>query len=664
MPTRHQRPQQQQRPENKMAASREQNGSGHGERIQPQAAPVTEVEVDSGTVPGRLLVSENNSKEVSDRTLADVPSSRLEQEVSSSAAAAAGDNPMEVEVGLPLDVSSSSNAESAVSPVEDAAVPMDTNNNNNNNNNRNSDGGSSDSSSDSSDSSSSSGIDDTLFDQAPGQALASESPLAIEGGEAGDRRDEAAARSEGSALSDHPPGGLEGGVVSGVADNGQTQGVRAPEAPPTRPVDGGGRKTREIHDLDDFLIHLGDILERVHAIFYETYDTMAHNATTTSSSSSSSSSSPSPARQPSTASPIPSPPSSPLASRPAPPPSSLTASSLDPPIPDLKQIIHDLRHSILIECRILFTGVIPTNIPLRKNPEWNTARAFGATIHTHLVPGLNSSNEDDVLCATTHVIAGKPGTSKLLEARRMPGIKIVNPRWLWACAERWKKVDEELYPIPTAPERRRGSEGGARRASEARVLKVTVTKVAEERNRGGDEHVPAAVAIGRKAEPQDERDSSNSEDDDIFQHSNYAELAKMDTNELKRHMSIESRLSVSDEELGRMDAEVEAEISSSSEGSVREKQEGLGSHLEPVLVGDNEDEISYEKFAGTHASQDIDVLEQMNRKGSRKRTFADLEASGSSDSLVVEQLNESFVSEYEDESGDDGDDELGALLGF
>ena len=43
--------------------------------------------------------------------------------------------------------------------------------------------------------------------------------------------------------------------------------------------------------------------------------------------------------------------------------------------PDLKQIIPELCRSVLSDCRILFTGVVPTNLPARKNPEWNTAHS-------------------------------------------------------------------------------------------------------------------------------------------------------------------------------------------------------------------------------------------------------------------------------------------------
>ena len=48
---------------------------------------------------------------------------------------------------------------------------------------------------------------------------------------------------------------------------------------------------------------------------------------------------------------------------------------------------------------------------------------------------------------TTHLVVGKVGTSKLHEARRMPGIKIVDCSWLRASAESWKRADEAVYAL-------------------------------------------------------------------------------------------------------------------------------------------------------------------------------------------------------------------------
>lgn len=35
----------------------------------------------------------------------------------------------------------------------------------------------------------------------------------------------------------------------------------------------------------------------------------------------------------------------------------------------------------------------------------------------------------------------------MIEAKKYKHIRIVTPDWLWACAERWERVEERLYPL-------------------------------------------------------------------------------------------------------------------------------------------------------------------------------------------------------------------------
>ena len=173
----------------------------------------------------------------------------------------------------------------------------------------------------------------------------------------------------------------------------------AKETRPHGSVSRVNRLPSDIQDPDNFLIHLATILTKVHKIFYTEYDcsnTRQQNV--------------------------------------------IASSHIN--TPDLKEIIPRLRNSVLQDCRILFTGVIPTNALPERCPEWNTARAFGATIHTTLVGNCDSTHQP-----TTHLIVGKIGTSKLHEAKRMPGVKIVNCSWLWASAESWERADEAVHRL-------------------------------------------------------------------------------------------------------------------------------------------------------------------------------------------------------------------------
>ena len=370
-------------------------------------------------------------------------------------------------------------------------------------------------------------------------------------------------------------------------------------SPITSPAEPSDKKTPKIHDSDNFLLHLTDILERVHKIFYSEYD-------------------------------------------------QTNKETANPYTPDLKQIIPKLRQSVLKGTKILFTGVIPTNVPPEKVPEWNTARAFGASIHDRLVPGLTSSNLRKLMQATTHVVAGKPGTSKLREAKRIPGMKIVSPKWLWACAEQWRLVDERLYP----PEFDHKDQAG--RKPQPKIPKVDESEAAEKNLM--ETHVPQ----NKKEHTIDEvfTDSIYSSVKDSNSHNASAVREKL--KEFQRHLSIESRLSVSDEELEKMNAEVDAEIngSSSSEEETRMMVgDELGSLVETV---DDDESLSYDSFAGTSGSQtqQLDI--------GRKRKHADIENSSSSNSPVSLDLqNESFgQSDGESDSEEeDSGDELAALLG-
>ena len=158
-------------------------------------------------------------------------------------------------------------------------------------------------------------------------------------------------------------------------------------------------KPKNIKDSDSFLMYLGDILERIHQRFYKAHDALA------------------------------------------------TGENPDMRPPDVKLIIPELRLSVFKDVRILFTGVIPNNQPVEKNREWNTARAFGAEIHTDVKPGLDSPHVWKKSKATTHVVVGKKGTEKLKKAFKVPGLQFITVKWLWSCAEQWKVLPEEAFRV-------------------------------------------------------------------------------------------------------------------------------------------------------------------------------------------------------------------------
>ena len=157
----------------------------------------------------------------------------------------------------------------------------------------------------------------------------------------------------------------------------------------------------EWEDEDDYLLHLQEILTRVHTAFYEMYEQSHLQA----------------------------------------------GEQKDPPkeLPDLKNIIPYVRKKVLKGVNIVFSGMFPLNMPAHKSKAYIVAKALGANVHTDFVFKKSKSGDGEV---TTHLVAAKAGTGKHKTASKAKGIKIVNGDWLWACNERWEWVSESLYVLP------------------------------------------------------------------------------------------------------------------------------------------------------------------------------------------------------------------------
>ncbi|EFN87962.1 RNA polymerase II subunit A C-terminal domain phosphatase [Harpegnathos saltator] len=101
----------------------------------------------------------------------------------------------------------------------------------------------------------------------------------------------------------------------------------------------------------------------------------------------------------------------------------------------LRDIIPRVRSQVLKGLYLTFSGLIPTHQKLHQSRAYKVARAFGAEV------------TQDLTEKTTHLVAIRKGTAKANAAKKDTNIKIVNPEWLWTCAERWEHVDERLFPV-------------------------------------------------------------------------------------------------------------------------------------------------------------------------------------------------------------------------
>lgn len=148
-------------------------------------------------------------------------------------------------------------------------------------------------------------------------------------------------------------------------------------------------------DHDDYLLHLEEILQRIHTEFYNDYDQKKKHLTEGEQIA----------------------------------------------LPDLKEIVPRVRRKVLHGVNIVFSGVIPTNIPAEKSKLYTVAKALGANVSNDV------TFEGSPLERTTHVVASKHGTAKVNKALKSKKIWIVNPMWLYTCSERWDRVAEELYVL-------------------------------------------------------------------------------------------------------------------------------------------------------------------------------------------------------------------------
>ncbi|CAG2162172.1 unnamed protein product [Oppiella nova] len=146
-------------------------------------------------------------------------------------------------------------------------------------------------------------------------------------------------------------------------------------------------------DTDDYLLYLEEILTRIHSEYYKEYDEKMK----------------------------------------------YKSDSEEIKIPNLKEIIPNVRKRVLNGVNIVFSGVIPTNMTPEKHKLYAIGKSFGATMSTDVV--VDGSPK------TTHLIAAKWGTVKVNKCVKAKNVWIVSPNWLYCCAERWERVDERLYPL-------------------------------------------------------------------------------------------------------------------------------------------------------------------------------------------------------------------------
>ncbi|XP_026822640.1 RNA polymerase II subunit A C-terminal domain phosphatase isoform X1 [Rhopalosiphum maidis] len=312
----------------------------------------------------------------------------------------------------------------------------------------------------------------------------------------------------------------------------------------------------EVEEEDDYLLYLEDILKNLHKEYFKEYD-QKHE---------------------------------------------LYGNDVE--VPDMKRIIPMYRSKILAGKKLVFSGLVPTPVPLTESRAYKVARLLGAEVTENIEPD------------STHLVAVRQGTLKASAARKRPDIKTVTPEWLWLCAERWEHVEERLFPL-----RSEGGGGSSSRDPPAHC--------------SSPEHSPHFMANNQNVS------LVNKEQDQKF-----AE-------------TLNPLLSFSDEDIKRMAGEVEdmtddeescdgddvpnitdvlkinKDGNSSSEASLDGSRRGNKRQYSSSESTDNEDEVEKEIEGET-------LIERLRQSASRgqKRRHSSLDSDGSEDDN--ETLNEKF----------------------
>ncbi|ROV98494.1 hypothetical protein VPNG_08558 [Cytospora leucostoma] len=110
-------------------------------------------------------------------------------------------------------------------------------------------------------------------------------------------------------------------------------------------------------------------------------------------------------------------------------------------IPDVGEILDDLKSEVLRGTRIVLSGLVPQEVDPLRSEIGLQAMSFGADLQTRIHSGI------------THLVVSmnRPRTAKVRTAARIPSIKIVNQNWLQDSISQWEELDETPYLVQLHP---------------------------------------------------------------------------------------------------------------------------------------------------------------------------------------------------------------------
>ncbi|CAM1503588.1 Fc.00g011790.m01.CDS01 [Cosmosporella sp. VM-42] len=106
-------------------------------------------------------------------------------------------------------------------------------------------------------------------------------------------------------------------------------------------------------------------------------------------------------------------------------------------VPDVGDILDELKSNVLSGLVIVLSGLVPLGIKVEESEIGMQAQSFGAQVL------------DSVSKRVTHLVvsSSRPRTKKVQQAAKIPSIKIVNQNWLTDCLSQWRRLDERPYYV-------------------------------------------------------------------------------------------------------------------------------------------------------------------------------------------------------------------------
>jgi RNA polymerase II subunit A-like phosphatase len=104
-------------------------------------------------------------------------------------------------------------------------------------------------------------------------------------------------------------------------------------------------------------------------------------------------------------------------------------------VPDVGDILDELKSSVLSGLVICLSGLVPLGVNIEESEIGMQAQSFGAQV----VDGISNR--------VTHLVVSlaRPRTKKVQQAAKISSIKIVNQSWLADCLSQWRRLDESPY---------------------------------------------------------------------------------------------------------------------------------------------------------------------------------------------------------------------------